>query len=74
MLALRLPPDLEKRLNALAKKTGHTKSIFAREAIVRQIEDIEDEYLSRIRLALKGPHITLEKLERQYHRGAIGKS
>ena len=30
MLALRLPPELEKRLDALAKKTGRTKSFYAR--------------------------------------------
>ena len=47
MLALRLPPAIEKRLDALAKKTGRTKSFYAREAILRHIEDIEDYYLAR---------------------------
>jgi RHH-type rel operon transcriptional repressor/antitoxin RelB len=65
MLALRLPPAIEKRLNTLAKKTGRTKSFYAREAIVRQIEDIEDYYLARRRLARGGPRVTLESLERQ---------
>ena len=41
MLALRLPPEIEQRLDALAKKTGRSKSYYAREAILRQIEDIE---------------------------------
>jgi RHH-type rel operon transcriptional repressor/antitoxin RelB len=54
MLALRLPPAIEKRLDALAKKTGRTKSFYAREAILRQIEDIEDYYLARRRLARGG--------------------
>ena len=40
MLALRLPPALEKRLERLAKKTGRTKSFYAREAILRHIEDL----------------------------------
>ena len=44
MLALRLPPEIEQRLDALAKKTGRSKSYYAREAILRQIEDIEDTY------------------------------
>ena len=44
MLALRLPPEIEARLDALAKKTGRSKSFYAREAILRQIEDIEDYY------------------------------
>ena len=63
MLALRLPPEIEQRLDALAKKTGRSKSYYAREAILRQIEDIEDDYLSRRRLARNGPRVTLERLE-----------
>jgi RHH-type rel operon transcriptional repressor/antitoxin RelB len=65
MLAVRLPPDLEKRLDVLAKKTGRTKSFYAREAILRQIEDIEDYYLARRRLTRGGRRVTLESLERQ---------
>jgi RHH-type rel operon transcriptional repressor/antitoxin RelB len=64
MLALRLPPDIEERLDALARKTGRTKSYYAREAIVRQIEDIEDHYLAQRRLARGGSRVTLESLER----------
>jgi RHH-type rel operon transcriptional repressor/antitoxin RelB len=30
MLALRLPRDIEQRLDALARKTGRTKSYYAR--------------------------------------------
>ena len=43
MLALRLPEDIEKRLTALARRTGRTKSFYARQAILRHIEDIEDD-------------------------------
>jgi predicted transcriptional regulator len=32
MLAIRLPLDIEKRLAALAQKTGRTKSFYVREA------------------------------------------
>jgi RHH-type rel operon transcriptional repressor/antitoxin RelB len=68
MLALRLPPDIEQRLDALAKKTGRSKSYYAREAILRQIEDIEDDYLVRRRLARGGSRVTLESLEQQFRR------
>ena len=34
MLALRLPPEVEKRLDSLAKLTGRTKSYYARQAIL----------------------------------------
>lgn len=50
MLALRLPPDIEKRLAALAKATGRSKSFYAREAIEEHIADLEDVYLAAQRL------------------------
>lgn len=51
MLALRLPPKMEKRLDALARKTGRTKSFYAREAITTHLDDLEDLHLVRRRLA-----------------------
>ncbi len=42
--SVRLPEDLEQRLNALAKRTGRTKAYYIREAIEQQIEDLEDYY------------------------------
>ena len=47
MLAIRLSPDIEKRLDELSKKTGRTKTYYAREAIVEYIDDLEDYYLGR---------------------------
>jgi RHH-type rel operon transcriptional repressor/antitoxin RelB len=64
MLALRLSPEIEKRLDALAKKTGRTKSFYAREAILRHIADLEDYHLARRRLARRAPRVPLEALER----------
>jgi RHH-type transcriptional regulator, rel operon repressor / antitoxin RelB len=64
----RLPPEIEQRLDALAKKTGRSKSYYAREAILRHIEDVEDDYLARRRLARGGPRVTLERLERELKR------
>ncbi len=65
VLALRLPPKIEKRLDALAKKTGRTKSFYAREAILRHIEDLEDYHLAMRRLARKSTPVTLEQLEQE---------
>jgi len=45
MLSLRLPADIESRLETLARNTGRTKSYYAREAILEKIEDMEDAYL-----------------------------
>jgi len=50
MLALRLPPEIEARLAKLAKRTGRTKSFYAREAIVRHLDEVEDLYLAESRL------------------------
>ena len=47
MLAIRLPEEIEKRLDALAKATGRTKTFYAREAILEHLEDLEDIYLGR---------------------------
>lgn len=44
MLAIRLPQDIENRLARLAKKTGRTKTFYAREAILRHLADLEDIY------------------------------
>ena len=39
MLAIRLPVEIENRLEALAKATGRTKTYYAREAILEYIDD-----------------------------------
>jgi RHH-type transcriptional regulator, rel operon repressor / antitoxin RelB len=46
MLAIRLPETVEKRLDKLAKRTGRTKTYYAREAILRHLDDLEDIYLA----------------------------
>ncbi|MGA7884321.1 MAG: DUF6290 family protein [Acidobacteriaceae bacterium] len=68
MLAIRLPEDIEKRLDRLAKRSGRTKTWYAREAILRHIEDLEDiqiaeEELIAIR-AGRSRTYTLEEVER----------
>ncbi len=50
MLAIRLPKEIEARLEALAAATGRTKTFYAREAILEYIEDLEDLYLAEQRL------------------------
>jgi RHH-type transcriptional regulator, rel operon repressor / antitoxin RelB len=50
MLAIRLDPEIEKRLERLAKRTGRTKTFYARAAILEHLEDLEDIYLAKQRL------------------------
>ncbi|HWK46067.1 MAG TPA: DUF6290 family protein [Stellaceae bacterium] len=51
MLALRLPPEIEDRLEALSRLTGRSKSYYAREAILEHLDNLEDIYLAEQRLA-----------------------
>ena len=64
MLAIRLPTDIENRLRVLAEKTGRTKTFYAREAILRHLEDLEDTYLAIERLENPGKRWTQDELER----------
>src|SRR5690349_10724580 len=50
MLAIRLPPDIEARLEKLAKATGRSKTYYAREAIEEHLARLEDIYLAEKRL------------------------
>jgi RHH-type rel operon transcriptional repressor/antitoxin RelB len=50
MLALRIDDETEKRLEALAARTGRTKSFYAREAIIAHLDDLEDFYLAEERM------------------------
>lgn len=50
MLAVRIDPETEKRLTALAERTGRTKTFYAREAILAHLDDLEDFYLAEERM------------------------
>ncbi len=65
MLGIRLEPDLEERLEKLAKKTGRSKSYYAREAIRQFLEDREDYLLGITVLERQEPTISLKELERR---------
>jgi RHH-type transcriptional regulator, rel operon repressor / antitoxin RelB len=70
MLAIRLPEDIEKRLDALAKATGRTKTYYAREAILEYLDDLEDVYLAEQRLADlragRSSTVSLEEVMKSY--------
>ncbi|MGZ8253197.1 MAG: type II toxin-antitoxin system RelB family antitoxin [Methylophilaceae bacterium] len=70
MLAIRLPEDLEKRLDTLAKLTGRTKTFYARQAIEQHLDDLEDLYLAEQRLteirAGRTQTVALEDILKRY--------
>ena len=65
MLGIRLEPPLERRLERLAKKTGRSKSHYAREAIRQYLEDREDYLLGLSVLERNEPTISRKELERR---------
>ena len=70
MLAIRLPADIENRLEQLAQRTGRTKTFYAREAILEYLEDMEDLYLAEQRSleirSGKVKTVPLEEVMKQY--------
>lgn len=70
MLAIRLPADIEDRLNALALATGRSKSFYVREAILEHLDDLEDVYLAEKRLedlrAGRSHTVPLEEVMKDY--------
>lgn len=64
MLAIRLPAEVEARLDELAKATGRTKTFYARQAILEHLDDLEDLYLAEQRwLDIQEGRSTLHTLE-----------
>jgi len=63
MLAIRLEPAIEKRLDRLAQLTGRTKTFYVREAILQHLEDLEDTYLAVKRLKRPGKTYTAEEVK-----------
>lgn len=67
MLAVRLDADLEARLTEVAKRTGRSKSYYARQAIEEKIEELED--IALLEEALRhfdaGKTISLDQMMRE---------
>ena len=60
-----MEPELEARLEKLARKTGRSKSYYAKEAIRQFLEDREDYLLGIAVLERNEPTVSLEELERR---------
>lgn len=67
MLAIRLPEEMEQRLDFLASKTGRIKTYYAREAILAYMDDLADVYLSLERLEKPARRWSLEELEKEIY-------
>jgi RHH-type rel operon transcriptional repressor/antitoxin RelB len=65
-LAIRLPEDLNKRLEEISRRTGRTKTDYVREAILEHLEDMEDAHLAAERLNKHEPIYTMEEVEERF--------
>lgn len=50
MLRIRPPEEVERRVDALAKSSGRSKSFYAREAIIEHLDGLADLYLAEQQL------------------------
>src|SRR5580698_32606 len=66
MLAIRLPHSIEERLEKLARRTGRTKSYYAREAILEHLDDLEDAYLALRRLKEPAKTYSAKEVKRAF--------
>lgn len=68
--SIRLPHDIEDRLEKLSIQTGRTKSFYVKEAILEHLDGIEDIYLAEKRLedirAGRSKTIPLEEIMKEY--------
>ena len=66
MLAVRIPEELETRLENLARLTGRPKSYYVREALHTHLEEIEDTYTALYRLEHPAKRWTLDEIEQGF--------
>lgn len=70
MIAVRVPQEIETRLDRLAQLTGRTKTYYVREAIEEHLDDLEEAYLAEKVLekvrAGREKLLTLEEVVKQY--------
>ena len=66
MISIRLPKDLEKKLDILAQSTKRSKSFYVKEALTRYLEDIEDYYVALERFSQPGSdYYTTEEVKKE---------
>ncbi|RBL99173.1 CopG family transcriptional regulator [Acidithiobacillus ferridurans] len=69
-ISIRLPEEIEHRLNELAARTGRSKTFYATEAILEHLDDLEDLYLAEQRLVDirtgRSQAASLEEVMRRY--------
>ncbi len=69
MLSIRLPEEINNRLQDLATKTGRTKTFYVKQAILEFLEEMEDTYLALDRIKNPTKRFTLSQVEKHIKDG-----
>jgi RHH-type transcriptional regulator, rel operon repressor / antitoxin RelB len=64
-IAVRVPEEVVKRLDRLARKTKRTRTYYVRQAILEHLQDLEDYYLALSRQEDSQPTIPFDEMERR---------
>lgn len=68
MLAIKLDPEVERRLAAVAARTGRSTADHVQDAILSHLEDLEDVQIAEERLKNSGGRWSLDQVEREIGR------
>jgi RHH-type rel operon transcriptional repressor/antitoxin RelB len=60
-IAVRVPEEVVKRLDRLARKTNRTRTYLVRQAVLEHIQDLEDYYLALFRQEDRQPTIPFDE-------------
>ncbi len=68
--SIRLPQEVEHRLEVLSQQTGRSKSFYVKEAILEHLDNLEDIYVAERRLedirAGRTSPVPLEEVMKRY--------
>ncbi len=65
MLSVRIPENLESRLNDLTKRTHRSKSYYVERALEEFLDEYEDYIYALSQLEEEGPNVSLEEVKKR---------